>query len=150
MRSTTATADSHQISVIRRPGLSFGCSRPVQGHSPCLSNHGSCSVGSHRKDQAICLESPRSRFKRRRSQRRFLTGLFIFEKGSRKRRRRGSANTLIIKDIQIRREDHNGTRIAFLRPVCLPSRSRETERKRNLVQSGQWNNFASFDDLLRL
>jgi hypothetical protein len=44
--------------------------------------------------------------------------LFIFEEGARKRRRRASTNALIIKDIQIRHEDYNGTRIAFLRPVC--------------------------------
>jgi hypothetical protein len=43
--------------------------------------------------------------------------LFIFEEGARKRRRRASNNALIIKDIQIQHEDHNGTRIAFLRPV---------------------------------
>jgi hypothetical protein len=50
-------------------------------------------------------------------------GLFIFENGSRKKKRRGSPNTLIINDIKIDCEDHNGTRIAFLRGVCLPSRS---------------------------
>ena len=90
---------------------------------PCPFNPGSCFVGPRRKDQPICLESPRSRSKKRLSRRRFLTGLFIFEKGSRKRRRRGSPNTLITKDIHIHGEDHSGTRIALLRPVCLPSRS---------------------------
>ena len=77
----------------------------------------------HRKHQLICPESSRSFFERRLSRRRFLTGLFIFEKWSRKMRRRSSPNTLIIKDIQIHCEDYDGTRIAFLRRVCLPSRS---------------------------
>jgi hypothetical protein len=45
-------------------------------------------------------------------------GLFIFEEGTRKRGRRASTNASIIKDIQIQCEDHNGTRIAFLRLVC--------------------------------
>jgi hypothetical protein len=66
------------------------------------------------------------------------------------RRRRGLSNTLIIKDIQAPYENHNGTRIAFLGPVCLPARSWETERKQKLLQSGQRSYFASFNDLLRL
>jgi hypothetical protein len=58
--------------------------------------------------------------------------LFIFEEGARKRRRRASTNALIIKDIQIQCEDHDGTRIAFLRPVC----SLKIVRNRTEAKSG--------------
>jgi len=43
-------------------------------------------------------------------------------------------NTLIIMDIQIYFENHYGTRIAAVRPVCLPSQARETEQMPKLVK----------------
>lgn len=90
---------------------------PVQGCLPCLLTLVPASrvptVGP-----PIYLELPRSRSARRLSRRRFLTGLFIFEEGSRKMRRRGSTNALLFKDIQTQCEDYNGTRIAFIRTIC--------------------------------
>ena len=97
--------------------------------TPCLLNFGSCFAGS-RGRAAHYLEPPRSCPAKRFSRWRFLTGLFIFEEGSRKMRRRGLTNTLIIKDIQIHCGDQNGTRIAFIRTVCpLKIEKNRTEAK---------------------
>jgi hypothetical protein len=110
-----------------------GTIRPVIGttklayllHESCYCNHRlapdfrdkPAGLGAWLLD-VLFKEPPRSRPARRLSRRRFLMGLFIFEEGSRKMRRRGSTNALIIKDIQIQCGGHNGTRIAFIRTIC--------------------------------
>jgi hypothetical protein len=60
-------------------------------------------------------------------------------------------NSLIINDLQVHPEDHNGIMIASIRPVCLPSIS--YRRNRTETKSGaKWlrGYFVFFDDLLRL
>ena len=59
-------------------------------------------------------------------------------------------NALIIKGILKYFDSRYGTRIASIRPFCLPSCLWKTEQMPNLVKSGQGNHFASLDDLLRL
>jgi hypothetical protein len=64
-------------------------------------------------------------------------------------RRRGSTNALLFKDIQTQCEDHNGTRIAFIRTIC----PLKIVRIRTEAKSGaKWSrsHVASFNDLLRL
>jgi hypothetical protein len=70
--------------------------------------------------------------------RRFLAGLFIFEEEAMKRGRSLSTNTLIIKDVQIHSEAHDGTRIAILRPVCpLKIMRNHTEAKSGAKWPGE-------------